>query len=64
VWIVFWDCEVTQLDQYMLTTTNEFREATEKVMKHSLEKGEFCRQSIAKNGCDVRLISKTKQISE
>lgn len=33
-WIVFWEYEVTQLDEYMLTTTNEFREANEKAMKH------------------------------
>ena len=38
VWIVFWEYEVTQLDEYMLTTINEFREDTEKAMKHSLEK--------------------------
>ena len=34
-WIVFWECEVTQLDEYMHRTTNEFREANQKAMKHS-----------------------------
>ena len=48
MWIVFWASEGTQLDEYMLTSTNEFRDATEKAIKNSLEKWQYCRQSIAK----------------
>jgi hypothetical protein len=65
LWIVFWECEVKQLDEYMLTTTNEFVQPMRRRWNTLWKSGNSVDNPLRRPGEYVRLfVRQTKSQSE